>query len=73
MQLQCITAFGSLQAKLLQMKVALCCLDGENVVGIRKDPGFLAYSYELEAHDETAESVLSLYRSKNIVSPALQL
>ena len=45
MQLQCIAAFGGLQAKLQQMKVVLCCLDGENVVGSRKDPGFLAYSY----------------------------
>ena len=38
-ELQCITAFGGLQAKLRQMKVVLCCLDGENVVGSRKDPG----------------------------------
>ena len=38
MQLQCIAA-----AKLQQMKVVLCCLDGENVVGSRKDSGFLAY------------------------------
>ena len=38
-------AFGGLQAKLQQMKVVLCCLDGENVVGSRRDPGFLAYSY----------------------------
>ena len=45
MQLQCIAAFGGLQAKLQQMKVVLCCLDGENVVGSRIDPGFLAYSY----------------------------
>ena len=45
MQLQCIAAFGGLQAKLQQMKVVLCCLDGENVVNSRKDPGFLAYSY----------------------------
>ena len=45
MQLQYIAAFGALQAKLQQMKVVLCCLDGENVVGSRKDPGFLAYSY----------------------------
>ena len=45
MQLQCIEAFGGLQAKVQQMKVVLCCLDGENVVGSRKDPGFLAYSY----------------------------
>ncbi len=45
MQLQCIAAFGGLQAKLQQMEVVLCCLDGENVVGIRKDPGFLAHSY----------------------------
>ena len=27
------------------MKVVLCCLDGENVVDSREDPGFLAYSY----------------------------
>ena len=65
MQLQCIAAFGGLQAKLQQMKVVLCCLHGENVVGSRKNPGFLAYSYYLEAHDQTAESALSLYRSKN--------
>ena len=45
MQLQCIAAFGGLQAKLQQMKVVLYCLDGENVVGSRKDPGFLAHSY----------------------------
>ena len=43
MQLQCIAAFGGLQAKLQKMKVVLCCLDGKNVVGSRKDPGFLAY------------------------------
>ena len=40
-----IAAFGGLQAKLQQMKVVLCCLDGKNLVGRRKDPGFLAYSY----------------------------
>ena len=45
MQLPCIAAFGGLQAKLQQMKVVLCCRDGENLVGSRKDPGFLAYSY----------------------------
>ena len=56
-----------------QATVVLCCLDGENVVGSRKDPVFVAYSYYLEAHDETAESALSLYRSRNIVSLALQL
>ncbi len=65
MQLQCIAAFGSLRAKLQQMKVVLCCLDDENVVGSRKDPILVAYSYYLEAHDETAESALSLYRSRN--------
>ena len=32
-------AFGGLQAKLQQMKVVLCCLDGENVVDSREDPG----------------------------------
>ena len=73
MQLQCIAAFGGLRAKLQQMKVVLCCLDGENVVGSRKDPVLVAYSYYLEAHDETAESALSLYRSRNIVSLALKL
>ena len=45
MQLQCIAAFGGLRAKLQQMKVVLCCLDGENVVGSRKDPVLVAYSY----------------------------
>jgi len=45
MQLQCIAAFGGLQAELQRMKVVWCCLDGENVVGIHKEPGFLAYSY----------------------------
>ena len=45
MQLQCIAAFEGLQAKLQQMKVVLSSLDGENVVGSRKNPGFLAYSY----------------------------
>ncbi len=45
MQLQCIAAFEGLQAKLQQMKVVLCCLDGENVVGSCENPGFLAYSY----------------------------
>ena len=42
MQLQCIAALGGLQAKLQQKRVVLCCIDGENVVGSRKDPGFLA-------------------------------
>ena len=73
LQLQCIAVFGGLRAKLQQMKVVLCCLDGENVVGSRKDPVLVTYSYYLEAHDETAESALSLYRSRNIVSLALQL
>ena len=31
MQLQCIAAFGGLQAKLQQMKVVLCCLDGKKL------------------------------------------
>ena len=44
-QLQCIAAFGGLWAKLQQMKVVLCCLDGENVVGNRKNPILVAYSY----------------------------
>ena len=39
MQLQCTAAFGGLQAKLQQMKVVLCCLDGKNVVGSRKHLG----------------------------------
>ena len=37
-QLQYIAAFGGLQAKLQQIKVVVCCLDGEILVGIRKDP-----------------------------------
>ena len=45
MQLQCTAAFGGLRAKLQQMKVALCCVDGENVVGSRNDPVLVAYSY----------------------------
>ena len=45
MQLQCIAEFGGLQAKLQQMKVVLCCLEGENMVGSCKYPGFLAHSY----------------------------
>ena len=45
MQLQCIAAFGGLRAKLQQMKVVLCCLDGKNVVGSRKDPVLVTYSY----------------------------
>ena len=42
MQLQCIAAFGGLQAKLQQMKVVVCCLDGENSIGSHKDPVFVA-------------------------------
>ena len=34
-----------LQAKLQQIKVVVCCLDGKNFVGSRKDPVFVAYSY----------------------------
>ena len=48
MQLQsicAIAAFGGLQAKLQQMKVLLCCLDGEYLVGSHKDSVFVAYSY----------------------------
>ena len=61
MQLQCIATFGGLQVKLQQMKVVVCCLDGENLVGSLKDPVYVAYRYLLEAHDETAESALLLY------------
>ena len=39
------SSFGGLQAKLQQVKVVLFCLDGENLVGSRKDPVFVAYSY----------------------------
>ena len=38
----------------------MCCLDGKNLAGSRKDPVFVAYSYYPEAHHETAESALSL-------------
>ena len=61
MQLPCIAANGGLQAKLQQMKEVVCCLDGENLVGSRKDPVFVTYSYKLEAHGETAELALLLY------------
>ena len=63
MQLPCIAAFGGLRAYLQQMKVVACCLDGENLVGSRKYPVFGAYSHELEAHNETAESALLLCRA----------
>ena len=36
--------FGGLQAKLQQMKVVVCCLDGENMVGSCKDLVLVAYS-----------------------------
>ena len=47
MQLQYtgIAAFGGLQAKLQQTKVVVSSLDGEDLVGSRKDPVFVAYSY----------------------------
>ena len=45
MQLQYIAAFGGLQAKLQQTKVVVSCLDDENLVGSRKDPVLVAYSY----------------------------
>ena len=45
MPLQYIAACGGLQAKLQQMKVVVCYLDGENLVGSRKDPVFVVYSY----------------------------
>ena len=38
MQLHAVySSFVGLQAKLQQMKVVLSCLDGENLVGSRKD------------------------------------
>ena len=45
MQLQCIAAFEGLRAKLQQMEVVLCCLDGENVIGSRKNSILVTYSY----------------------------
>ena len=46
MQLHAVySSFRGLQAKLQQMKVVLCCLDGENLVGSRKDSGFLATNW----------------------------
>ena len=56
-----IVAYGGLQAKLQQMKVVVYCLDGENLVGSRKDPVFVVNSYCMEVHDETTESALLLY------------
>ena len=40
-----IAGFGGLQAKLQQTKVVVSCLDGENLVGSRKYPVLVAYSY----------------------------
>ncbi len=40
-----IAAFGGLQAKLQQTKVVVSYLDGENLVGSRKDPVLVAYNY----------------------------
>ena len=45
MQLQYIAAFGGFQAKLQQTKVVVSCLDGENLVGSRKDLVLVFYSY----------------------------
>ena len=45
MQLPFIAAFESLRDKLQQMKVVVCCLDGENVLGSRKESVFATYSY----------------------------
>ena len=45
MQQPCIAAFGGLQTKLQQMEVLVCCLDSENLVGSRKYPVFVVYSY----------------------------
>ena len=36
-QLQYLAAFGGLQAKLQQIKVVVCCLDDEHLVGSCKD------------------------------------
>ena len=40
-----IAAFGGLQAKLQQTKVVVSCLDGENLLGSRKNPILVVYSY----------------------------
>ncbi len=58
MQLQCIAAFGGLQAKLQQMKVVLCCLDGENVVGSRTYKATFSIP-----HPTTCTSTLHFYVS----------
>ena len=44
MELQYVAAFGGLQAKLQQMKVVVCCLDGENLVDICIDSWRIAES-----------------------------
>ena len=59
MQLSCIAAFRGLQVKLLKMKILVCCIDNENLVGSHKYPVFVAYSYKLEVHNETAISAIS--------------
>ena len=73
MQLQCIAAFGGLQAKLQQMKVVLCCLDGENVVGIRIK---ILVSWHIATNWRRMTKLLSQHlrcTALGIVSLALQL
>ena len=42
LQRNSIAVFGGLQATLQKVKAVMCCLDGENLVGSRKDPVFVA-------------------------------
>ena len=52
MQLQCIAAFGGLRAKLQQMKVVLCCLDGENVVQYQSKKMQRIYNTEIRSYGQ---------------------
>ena len=61
MQLQCIATFGGLQVKLQQMKVVVCCLDGENLVGSLKDPVYVA-AYTVFPRSDAAATIYFIAR-----------
>ena len=61
MQLQCIATFGGLQVKLQQMKVFVCCLDGENLVGSLKDPVYVA-AYTVFPRSDAAATIYFIAR-----------
>ena len=66
MELQYVAAFGGLQAKLQQMKVVVCCLDGENLVDICKDSWRIATNWKRTM--KLTESALSRYSVQLLIS-----